>query len=86
VFQLAVNGAPVSVPIVVQVEPPAGERWKTTCVTAVDASPALASSETVPASGVPGSLSETDGSSVSTFATAVTPVETLPTRSAIVNV
>ena len=29
--QLAVKGAVPSVPIVVQVDPPAGARWKTTC-------------------------------------------------------
>ena len=85
-FQLAAYGALVSVPIVVQVEPPAGARWKTTCWTAVDGSEALAPSETVPASGVPGSVSVTDGSSVSTLAVAVTPVDVLPTRSEIVNV
>ena len=85
-FQLAVYGALESVPIVVQVEPPAAARWNTTCATGEDGSEAFALSETFPASGVPGSVSVTDGSSVSTFAVAVTPVEVLPTRSEIVNV
>src|SRR5262245_40481391 len=86
VFQLAVYGEVVSVPIVVRVAAPAGERSKTTCWTAVDASDALALSDATPASGVPGSVSDTDGLSVSTFAVALTGAETCPTLSAIVNV
>ena len=83
-FQLAVYGAEVSVPIVVQVEPPAGARSKTTCWIAVEESEALAPSETTPASGEPGLVSVTDGLSVSTFAVAVTAVDLLPALSLIV--
>ena len=52
----------------------------------VDGSDAVALSAMVPATGVPGSVSVTVGLSVSTFAVAVTVDETLPTRSAILNV
>ncbi len=72
--------------IVVHVEPPAGARSKTTCWTPVDGSDAVALSATVPARGVPGSVSETLGSSVSTLAVAVTAAETLPTLSRMVKV
>ena len=86
VFQPELNGAVVSVPMVVHVEPPAGARSKTTCWTSVDGSDAVAFSVMEPATGVPGSVSETDGSSVSTLAVAVAAADTLPTLSAIVNV
>jgi hypothetical protein len=65
---------------------PAGAYWNVTCWTAVSASLALALSDTVPRNGVPGSVSVVDGPCVSTLAVTCTPAETLPTRSAIVNV
>ena len=52
--QSAVYGAVVSVPIVVQLELPAGARSKTTCWTSVSVSVAVAESGTVPETGVPG--------------------------------
>ena len=85
-FQPALNGALVSVPMLVHVEPPAGARSNTTCCTSVEGSDAVAFSVIEPATGVPGSVSDTDGSSLSTFAVAVAAAETLPTLSAIVNV
>ena len=69
----------MSVPIAVHVEPPAGARSKTTCWMSVDGSDAVALSAIVPATGVPGSVSETVGLSVSTLAVAVTGAERLPT-------
>ncbi len=72
-------------PIVVHVPAPAGERWKTTCWTPVLESLALAAREIVPATGVPGSFSETVGASVSTL-TVVVMVVVLPTLSVPVRV
>jgi hypothetical protein len=85
VSQLAVNGADVSVPIVVQVELPAGARWKATCTTFVELSLAVASKPMVAATGVPGSVSETFGLSVSTL-TIVETAAVLPTLSVPVSV
>jgi hypothetical protein len=85
VSQLAEKGAEVSVPIVVQVEPPAGARWKTTCSTFVEVSLAVALKPTVAATGVPGSVSDTLGLSVSTF-TMVETADVLPTLSVPVSV
>ncbi|HEX9379921.1 MAG TPA: hypothetical protein VF891_00355 [Gaiellaceae bacterium] len=84
--QLAVYGAVASVPTVVQLDVPAGARSKVTSWMFVSPSEAVALSETPPASGVPGSSSETEGSPVSTLAVAVTVLETLPTLSAMVKV
>ena len=76
----------MSVPIVVHVELPAGERWKTTCWTADSESLALASRETVARSGVPGFVKELDGAPVSTFAVTCAPADWLPTLSDSTNV
>ena len=85
VFQLALYGEVASVAIVVHVDAPAGERSNVTCCTAVDGSEAVAESVIVPMSGVPGSVRETVGLSVSTLT--VVEIETaLPTLSVPVRV
>ena len=86
VSQLAAYGAVVSVPIVVQVELPAGARWKTTCWTSDSESPALASRPTVARSGVPGFVSVLEGAPISTFAVTWAPAAWLPTLSDSTNV
>src|SRR5439155_12312382 len=86
VSQLAVYGNAASVEIVCHEEVPAGAYWNVTCWTEVSVSLALALRATVPRTGLPGSVNVDDGPRVSTFAVTETPLETLPTLSAIVNV
>ena len=71
-------------PICVHVEPPAGARSKTTCWTFESASEAFALTAIVPATGVPGLVSETVGPAESTSTTCGDVyVASLPTRSEI---
>src|SRR5262249_3051084 len=78
VSQLAAYGGVVSVPIVVHVPAPAGERWKATCWTSDSESLAFALRPTVARSGVPGFVSVLDGAPEATFAVTCVPANWLP--------
>ena len=73
------QGADVSVPIVVHEFPPAGLTLKETCVTPFPVTVAL--SITVAASGDPGLLRVTVGAVASTCTVTVAPVKVFPARS-----
>jgi hypothetical protein len=87
VSHVVLYGEDGSVPIVVHEDVPAGALWNTTFWILVSASDADALRVTLlPATGVPGSVSETVGPLMSTLAVAVTLVEVLPTLSLMVKV
>ena len=69
----------------VHVDVPAGAYWNVTCCTPVSESLAEAPSETLPRTGLPGSVSVEDGAVVST-STVVETETVLPTLSVPVSV